>query len=167
VPSDRVGLDAADEVAHHVGPVDEKRPQHVRARERVGKVDGGARRERTDQEFDQARRALVGPQQVPAAVDDQGRKRFLLPQHEVEGGADRSECGRAEIVLLPARCKPGRHQEAVVLAQRQIERRRQAVHHGAARRGASELEKAQMTLRDSGPAGQLELRPGAALAPLP
>jgi hypothetical protein len=44
-----------------------------------------------------------------------------------------------------------------VLAQRQVERRSEQGHHIATRGGASYLQKAQMTLRDAGPAGKLEL----------
>ena len=52
-----------------------------------------------------------------------------------------------------------------MLAQGNVERRGQAHHHVAAGRGATELEKAQVTLRNAGTAGKVELRPSAALAP--
>jgi hypothetical protein len=69
-----VGFDAAYEVAHDLRPVRQVRPQHVGAYQRVGKVDRRAGRDGTDQELDYRHSALVGLQQVPPAVDDDGRE---------------------------------------------------------------------------------------------
>ena len=53
----------------------------------------------------------------------------------------------------------------IVLAQRQIERRREPGDHIATGGGAPDLQETQMALRNAGPAGKLELRPSPASTP--
>ena len=105
------------------------RPQHVGCDQRVGQVDRRARRERSDQEFDQAHRARIGLQQVPVAVDRHGRKRLLLRQHEIERASHLAQFGSGKVGLPPDRRKARRDQQRIVLAQRHIERGRKPHHH--------------------------------------
>ena len=46
-----IGLDAADEMAHDLRPVDQMRPQHVRRDQCVGQVDLCLRRDGSDKEL--------------------------------------------------------------------------------------------------------------------
>jgi hypothetical protein len=116
-----------------------------------------ARRQRPDQELDQADRAAVGVQQVPVAVDGNGGKRLLLRQHVADSARDLGKLRRAEIGLAPCRGVAGRQQQRVVLAQGHVERLGEAQDHLPARTRAAKLQKAQMALRDLCPAGKLQL----------
>ena len=82
---------------------------------------------------------------------------LLLGHHIVERITHSRKLRRSEVGFVPNRSKPRSYQQFIVLAQRQIERRGEQGHHIAARGGASYLQKAQMTLRDAGPAGKLKL----------
>ena len=115
--------------------------------------------------LDQAHRALVCLEQVPLAVDGNAGERFLLDEHVSHRVAHLGQLGRGEIGFAPHRRKPRRRQQRIVLAQRYVERRGEPHHHVAAWCGATELEKAEMTLRNVGAAGEIELRASAALAP--
>ena len=63
--------------------------------------------------------------------------------------------------------EPRRYEQAVALAQREVQRARELEHHLSAGEGAPGFEEAQMALRDVGLDRQLELgeTPGAARAP--
>ncbi len=122
-------------------------------------------RQRPDQELDHRHGALVGLQQIPATIDDDGGEGLLLAQHVVERAADRRQRLGAEIGLTPGRRVTRSQQQLVGLAQRHVERRRQAQDHLAAGLGAAELEEAQMTLRAVGRRREPELRKAASLAP--
>ena len=80
----RIGLDAAHEVADDLRPVRQVRSQHVGADQGIGEIDRRAGLHRADQELDHRHGALVGLQQVPAAIDDDGGEGLLLRQHVVE-----------------------------------------------------------------------------------
>ena len=99
-------------------------------------------------------------------IDGDGREGFLLGQHMVERMTHLGEFGCAEIGLAPYRRKARSEQQRIVLAQGNVEGRRQAEDHVAARRGAAEFEEAQVPLRDVGASRKIELRPSPALPPL-
>jgi len=132
-----IGLDAADEVTNHLRPVQEMRPQHVRRDQGIGEIDRRARRQRSDQEFDQPDRAQIAPEQIPVPVDRDGGEGLLLRQHVVERTADFAHFRRGEVSLPPHRGKACRRQQRIVLAQRHVERRCEPHHHVAAGRGAA------------------------------
>jgi hypothetical protein len=88
-----------------------------------------------------------------------------LRQHEVERALDQRKLGRAERALAPGRRKARGDEQRILLAERQIEHRREAQHHVAARCRARDLQEADVTLGDVRRVRELELRHGAALAP--
>jgi hypothetical protein len=90
---------------------------------------------------------------------------LLLGQHAIDGVGDLRQLRCVKAALAPGRSKAGRQQQRIVLAQWNIESLRQPQHHLPARRCAAKLQKAQMSLRDVGPAGQFQLRQTSALAP--
>jgi hypothetical protein len=115
--------------------------------------------------LDQSDGALIGLEQVPAAVDDNRRKWLLLSQHKVERIPHSGKLRRGELGFMPNRSEARSYQQLIVLAQGYIERRREPSNHIATGGGASDLQKTQMALRDAGPAGKLELRPSPASTP--
>ena len=167
---DSVGLHSAEKVKGDLLPVHDEGPQAVGGHERhreVHRLRGGRGRRRggPGEELDEAPRARVGAQQVPAPVHDERRVRLLLGQHVVQRAVHLGELRRGEITLAPGRRKTGREEERVVLAQREIEHRGEPQDHLPARAGAPGLEKAEMTLGGPGGASQIELREAATLAP--
>jgi hypothetical protein len=54
------------------------RAQHVWRDQRIGEVDGSLRRDASYKELDQANGSCIALEQVPMAVDHDGRIRFLL-----------------------------------------------------------------------------------------
>jgi len=133
------------------------RPQHVRRHQRVGEVDLAAGRQRTDQEFDQPHRAVIGAQEIPVTVDRDRRIRLLLRHDVVETLADVRQLRRRKIGFSPHRGVTGGHQQRIVLAQRNVERSRDLFDHRAAGLRAAELQEAQVALRDAGALSQCEL----------
>src|SRR5207302_4979647 len=101
-----IGLDTANEIARDISPVDKKGPEYVRADQCVGEIDPRIGSHGPNQEFDQSRGALIGLEQVPAAVDDDGRKWLLLSQHIVERIPDSGKFRRSELSLVPNRSEP-------------------------------------------------------------
>src|SRR5215469_6176430 len=101
------------------------------------------------------------------AVDDHGRKRLLLVQHAVKRLPQPRKLWRRELGFMPYRGKSSRDQQLIVLAQRQVECRSETGDHFAAGRRTPDLQKAQMTLRGLGAAGELKLRPAPSLTPPP
>jgi hypothetical protein len=142
------------------------RAQRGRRHQRVGKVDRcGRLRRRAEEKLGHARGPGVGAQQVPAPVDHEGRIRLLLRQHVVERAHHLRKLGRGERAFPPHRRETGGQQQRVLLAQRQVERRRQAQDHVAARRGAAGFQEAEMALGNLGGAGKRKLRLAAMGAP--
>jgi len=91
----------------------------------------------------------------------------MLKQHVIEGAIDERQLGGAELRLSPRRRKSRREQQCILLAEGQVERRRQAEHHLAARSSACALQEAQMSLRDFSRLRERELRQRPALPPSP
>ena len=100
------------------------------------------------------------------AIDRDGGIGLLLGEDVVDRLAHLGELRRIEIGLAPHRREARRDQQRIVLAQRNVERGREPQDHVAARRGAAELEEAEMALRNLRATGKLELRPAAAMAPV-
>ena len=141
------------------------RPKHIRCYQGVCEIDLGARLDRPDEEFDQGHGPLVGLQEVPAAIDNDGGKGLLLLQYVVQGVPHGGEGGGIQGGFRPGWREARRQQEFVGLAQRHVERRGKAHDHVAARLGASKLEETDMTLRTRCRHRQLELGNAASVAP--
>src|SRR5437660_7743475 len=99
------------------------------------------------------------------AIDGDRGKGLLLGHDIVERVADLRKLRRGKIGLLPNRRETGGKQQRIVLTQGDVERRGQADDHVATGRRASDLQEAQMTLRDVRVHGKIELRQSSALAP--
>ena len=89
------------------------------------RIDPRTRSQGSNQEFDQSEGALIGLEQVPAAVDNDRRKWLLLSQHIVERIPHSGKLRRSELGFVPNRSEPRSDQQLIVLAQRYIERRRE------------------------------------------
>ena len=162
-----IGLDAAHKVANDFLPIDDIRPQSVRGYQRYCQIDRRGRClrwRRPEQKFRQARGTAVGAEQVPATVDNKRRIGLVMRQHVVEGAVDRREVRHREIALLPGRGIAGRHQQCVLLPQRQRHRGTEPQDHVPARCGPPRLDKAHVALRRSCRERQTELRDPAAAA---
>ena len=81
-----IGLDAADEVAHHVVPVHQEGAQQVRTDQGVGQIDRNFGREWPEEELDQAYRPGIRLDEVPAGIDHHGRERLEMVRVAREGG---------------------------------------------------------------------------------
>jgi hypothetical protein len=102
-------------VAHHLRPIYEIGTQHIRADQRVGKIDRRSGCDRADQEGDQPRRAGIRPEQVPVPVHDDRRKGFLLAEYMVEGARHAGHVRRGEVALSPfGRVACGQQQRVVL-----------------------------------------------------
>lgn len=107
---------------------------------------------------------VVGGDERPVPVDDEGRVRLVRPQEAVERLAHRRHLAGIERPLAVQRSVPGGEQQPVALAQRDLEPLREVDDHLAARPGAACLHEAQMTCRHVAFQRQVELRQVPAFA---
>jgi hypothetical protein len=130
--------------------------QHVEGRlEQLGRCAGHQRRHRA-----------VVRNEVPVAVDREGRIRLVPGEHRLDRPACAAHRRVIEAALAVHRRIARCDQQSVALAQRHVEAPRQAQHHLAAGRGTTGLDIAEMPRRDLGLAGELELAEVSALAPV-
>jgi hypothetical protein len=111
-----------------------------------------------------ARHGRVREHEVPGAVDDDRGVGFVVREQQLERSARGMHVHGFEAARRVDRREARRHEQAVALAQRQVERARELEHHLAARQRATRLEEAQVALRDVGLDGELELREPARAA---
>ena len=107
----------------------------------------------------------IGLHYVPAPVGDDGGKRLVPPQQQIDGALGVGDFGRGEIALAILPGKTARLQQRVAVAQGQTERGRQLQQDVAAARGLAGFDIAQMLDRDAGLERQIGLAHGAAVAP--
>ena len=100
------------------------------------------------------------------AVDDQGGVRLVPAQHLVDRLAYGSHLRRVEIPLGEHRRVAGCEQQTIPVSQGYVEPLGKMEHHLGAWAGASGLDEAQMTRRDSGLERELELAEPPAVPPL-
>src|SRR5262249_36118459 len=131
-------------LSHHVG----------RARQRL-------------EHLEDAVRCVVAHHDVPFAVEDERRKRFLLPQDVFEGAAPGPEIGCTEGSIAVRRRVARGDEQRVALAERDVEHAGQQLHHLAARLRAARLEEAEMPCGDAGFGGERQLAHVPRVAPLP
>src|SRR6185312_14396963 len=86
-------------------------------------------------------------------------------QDALQGRADRSEPGVAEVRLRVGGRVPRRQQQGVALPERNLQRLGQAHHHGPAGDGAPAFDEADVPLRGPGPQREFQLADPAAAAP--
>jgi hypothetical protein len=150
LPVDDIGPHAArvTEEAHGIG-----RPQ----RGRLGGIE---------KEADQPLRALVGEQDIPAAVHHESGVRLLLAQHEVQRPPDLRHLGRVEGPLAIHGGEACGEEQLVAGPRRNFEDARQQQEHLAARLRAARLDEGKMSRRHLGLDGEGELAHALTLAPL-
>ena len=138
-----LGIGRRDEMARDLLPV--RRSWGAAPWDRAASAAGWrlARRRRRrralEQEHGEGVGRLVGLQQVPQPVDDDGRIGLLLLQHAVDRLAHRRELGRAQVGLAIDRREARGQQHGVALAQRHVERGGELHHHLAAGPGAARI----------------------------
>ena len=113
----------------------------------------------------QPRRGRIRLQHVPAPVGDDGGKRLVALQQEVDRalGVGHFWCGQFALAVLPR--KAARFEQRVAVAQRQVERAGELQENVAAADGLAGLDKAQMLDRNPGLESKISLAHGAAVAP--
>ena len=102
---------------------------------------------------------------VPAAVCNDGRKRLVPLQQQIDGALGIGDFGRGEIALAILPGEPARLQQRVAVAQGKTKRRRQLQQDVATAHGLAGLDIAQMLDRDAGLERQIGLAHGAAGTP--
>jgi hypothetical protein len=115
--------------------------------------------------LDERAERVVGRHQLVVAVDDDRRVGLVGAQEAVERLVHGRHLGLLERTLDVQRGVAGREQQAVALAQRNVQVLGQPEHHLAARPCASRLQEADVARGDVGFECQLELAQAAAPAP--
>jgi hypothetical protein len=131
----------------------------------VGRAEGVDLR-RLEEEAEEAARALVAHEDVPAPVDHQGGIRLLLAQGELEGAPHLGHLRSVEPALVIDRRVPRGEEQLVPAARGHLEHPGEKEDHVAARVGAARLEKAQVPGGDLRVESEGELAAPPALAPL-
>jgi hypothetical protein len=131
--------------------------QHVARRREQGR--SAARGEQVD--------GVVGVDELPVPVDDQGREGRVGRQEAGDGVGDRGHRRVAEPALRVCGGETGGQQQGVAVAQRDVEVLAEAQHQVTGGPGPSGLDEAQVPGGDAGGARERELAEPAAVAPPP
>jgi hypothetical protein len=115
---------------------------------------------------EERRHGAVGGHERPVPVDGESRVGLVRLEHALDRAACGVERGVVERPLGEHRREPGGDEQAVALAQRDVELLREVEHHLATRLRAARFHEAQMALRDPGLQRQRELTLMAAFAPV-
>ena len=164
----RCAREPRDQRARHLFEVHDRAAQAVgREREshQVGRVLAPDRR-RARERSEHRDPGAVRTQHAPGAVDEIGGERLVPLEQEREHALDRRELGRAERRLPEHRREARRAEQRIALAQRHVERFREAQHHLATRLRSPGLDEREMARRDAGLGGEPQLAHTAPRAPL-
>ena len=114
----------------------------------------------------QPERRGVGADQVPMAVDNDGRVRLALCEHVCQYLQHGRHRGIVERVLRVGRCEAGSEKELVLVPERHVEFASEMEYEVAAGLGPSGFDAGQVARRDAGGSGHRKLAESSVLPPL-
>ena len=110
-------------------------------------------------------RRAVGLHHVPLPVGDDGGKRLVPPQQQIDRALGVGDFRRRQIALAILPGEAAGFQQRVAVAQRQAERAASCSRMSRLPDRLAGLDMAQMLDRDAGLEGEIGLAHGAAIAP--
>src|SRR6056297_3973242 len=160
-PARDLQVEQAEEGARDLGPVADVLPIYTGRKhiaQQIGLTGASCNRE-------EPLRTLVGPLQVPDAIDGDRGKGLVALQDMVDRGAHGIPYIRTPAGIDGLRREPGRHQHDVLLRGRHFKRLAELPYRVSAGLRASSFEKAEMALRHAGIKREVELAQPSPCAP--
>ena len=148
-----------------IGPVLDERPQLVGSKKHLHVIERARHPLSAEQEGHQSRRRAIGLHDIPLPVGDDGRKRLVTPQQQIDRAPGVIKLGRGQIALAILPGKAAGLQQRVAVAQRQSQRRGKLQQDVAAGGRLAGFDIAQMLDGNAGFKCEIGLAHGAAIAP--